>query len=70
LPDTRTTVLQDWTKGRRAEVAEVNGLVVEVLARAGQEAPYNAHTVEIARRIEAGELVQSPDNLALLLRLP
>ena len=67
LPDTRTTVLQDWSKGRRAEVAEVNGLVVEVLARTGQSAPYNAHTVEIARRIEAGELVQSPDNLELLL---
>ena len=70
LPDTRTTVLQDWTKGRRAEVTEVNGLVVEVLARAGQAAPYNAHTVEIARRIEAGELAQSPDNLELLLTLP
>ncbi len=62
LPDTRTTVLQDWMKGRRAEVDEVNGLVVEVLARAGQPAPYNAHTVAIARRIEAGELEKIPDN--------
>lgn len=70
LPDTRTTVLQDWTKGRRAEVAEVNGLVVEVLASIGESAPYNAHTVEIARRIEAGELKQSPDNVQLLLTLP
>ncbi|WP_241976333.1 ketopantoate reductase family protein [Cryobacterium algoricola] len=70
LPDTRTTVLQDWMKGRRAEVDEVNGLVVEVLARVGQSAPYNAHTVEIARRIEAGELERGPQNLELLLTLP
>lgn len=67
LPDTRTTVLQDWMKGRRAEVDEVNGLVVRVLECSGQAAPYNAHTVEIARRIEAGELDRSPDNISLLL---
>lgn len=70
LPDTRTTVLQDWMKGRRAEVDAVNGLVVEVLAGIGENAPYNAHTVAIARRIESGELRQSPDNLELLLDLP
>lgn len=69
LPDTRTTVLQDWMKGRRAEVDEVNGLVVEVLARTGERAPYNEHTVAIARRIEAGELDKSPENLALLLNV-
>ena len=69
LPDTRTTVLQDWMKGRRAEVAEVNGLVVDILAGIGETAPYNAHTVAIARRIEAGELVQSESNLDLLLRV-
>ncbi len=37
--------LQDWMKGRHSEMTEVNGLVVDVLARAGQTAPYNAHTV-------------------------
>lgn len=67
LPDTRTTVLHDWMKGRHSEFAEVNGLVVDVLGRAGAEAPYNAHTVEIARRIEAGELERGPQNLDLLL---
>ncbi|MGX5682865.1 ketopantoate reductase family protein [Schumannella luteola] len=69
LPDTRTTVLQDWMKGRRGEVAEVNGLVVEVLGRTGEAAPYNAHTVELARQIEAGTLERSPKNLELLLGL-
>ncbi|MET0304383.1 MAG: 2-dehydropantoate 2-reductase N-terminal domain-containing protein [Microbacteriaceae bacterium] len=67
LPDTKTTVLQDWLKGRRAEVSEVNGLVVDVLTAAGQDAPANAHTVAIARRIEAGELAADPSNLDLLL---
>lgn len=69
LPDTRTTVLQDWMKGRRGEVDEVNGLVVDVLARGGESAPYNAHTVALARQIEAGTLERSPKNLELLLGL-
>lgn len=67
LPDTKTTVLQDWIKGRHAEYAEVNGLVVDVLARAGQPAPYNAHTVYLAQEIEAGRLQRSADNRELLL---
>lgn len=69
LPDTRTTVLHDWMKGRHSEYREVNGLVVEVLARAGQSAPYNAHVVAIAERIEAGELERGAHNLELLLDL-
>jgi 2-dehydropantoate 2-reductase len=70
LPDTRTTVLQDWMKGRHSEYLEVNGLVVDVLAAAGQPAPYNAHTVDLARRIEAGELERGPGNLDLLVARP
>lgn len=70
LPDTRTTVLQDWMKGRHAEYREVNGLVVDVLARRGGSAPHNAHTVDLARRIEAGELDRSPANRELLLDVP
>ncbi len=56
LPDTRTTVLQDWMKGRRSEYRELNGHVAEVLARSGATAPFNAHVVELADRIERGEL--------------
>lgn len=67
LPDTRTTVLHDWMKGRHSEYLEVNGLVVEVLEAAGETAPYNKHVVEIARRIEAGELERGRHNLELLL---
>jgi 2-dehydropantoate 2-reductase len=56
LPDTRTTVLQDWMKGRRSEYRELNGLVVDVLHRAGDVAPVNERVVELAARIERGEL--------------
>lgn len=66
-PTTRTTVLQDWMKGRRAEVQEINGTVVRALRAAGLEAPANARTVEIALRIEAGELETTVDNVDLLL---
>jgi 2-dehydropantoate 2-reductase len=68
LPDTRTTVLQDWMKGRHSEFEEVNGLVVRVLG--ADAAPYNAHTVELARRIEDGELEFGPQNVDLLLAVP
>jgi 2-dehydropantoate 2-reductase len=70
LPDTRTTVLQDWMKDRHSEYREVNGLVVDVLAAAGETAPVNAHVVDLAQRIEAGELERGPGNLELLLTVP
>jgi 2-dehydropantoate 2-reductase len=56
LPHSRSTVLQDWSKGRRAEVREINGAVVEALARFGEPAPVNRAVVELAAEIEAGRL--------------
>lgn len=67
LDDTLTTVLQDWRKGRRAEIEEINGFVVRESARAGLDAPANAATVDLARRIERGELDPGTDNLPALL---
>jgi 2-dehydropantoate 2-reductase len=69
LPDTKTTVLQDWIKGRRSEVNELNGLVADEAVRLGLEAPVNAAVAEIARRIEHGELAPDPANLVLLREL-
>ncbi len=69
LPETRTTVLQDWMKGRRSEVREINGLVVDEQRRLGGVAPANAATVALAARIEDGALEASPDNLSELLDL-
>lgn len=67
LPSTRTTVLQDWMKGRRSEVNEINGLVVREQRRLGGSAPLNERVVELALRIEAGQLEARPENLELLL---
>ncbi len=59
LPESKATVLQDWSKRRRSEVDQINGLVVDVLAREGRTAPVNAAAVEIAHEIEAGLLEPS-----------
>ncbi|MEP4380448.1 MAG: 2-dehydropantoate 2-reductase [Alphaproteobacteria bacterium] len=69
LPDTRVTVLQDWDKGRRAEVDDINGLVVREQAARGGTVPVNAGLVEIARRIERGELAADVSNADLLRSL-
>jgi 2-dehydropantoate 2-reductase len=66
LPSTRTTVLQDWMKGRRSEVDQINGLVVDEQHRLGGRAPANEIAVELAHRIESGELRAEPANATLL----
>ncbi len=67
LEDTRVAVLQDWEKGRHAEGEEINGLVVAEQSRLGGSAPVNARLMEVARRIESGELQPSPENAELLV---
>ncbi|MBS29036.1 MAG: hypothetical protein CL566_08980 [Alphaproteobacteria bacterium] len=69
LPDTKVTVLQDWIKDRRAEVDDINGLVVREQARLGGSAPINEQLVAIAHRIERGELAANPSNADLLRSL-
>lgn len=69
LPDTKTTVLQDWIKGRRSEAEDLNGLVVRESERLGFDSPVNSAIVEISRRIESRELDPSPNNLILLKKL-
>lgn len=61
-PDTLTTSLQDWRKGRRAEVREVNGWVVDTLRKHGQDAPVNRRVVELGLEIERGALQARPEN--------
>jgi 2-dehydropantoate 2-reductase len=67
FPRTLTTVLQDWRKGRRAEIGEINGLVVREGERLGIPTPANAITLDIARQIESGELEASPDNRSRII---
>lgn len=69
LPTTKTTILQDWIKSRHSEVDDINGLVVAESHRYGLDAPVNAAVVELAHRIERGELDPAPGNLALLAEL-
>ncbi len=69
LPKTKTTILQDWIKGRHSEVDDINGLVVAEQTGLGGSAPANAAVVELAHRIERGELAPDPANLSLLLEL-
>ena len=65
--DTLTTSLQDWRKGRRAEVQEVNGWVVDTLRNHGLSAPVNQRVMEVAFEIENGKLEARPENAKLLI---
>ena len=66
-PGTRVAVLQDWDKGRRAEIDAFSGYIVTKAAEVRIDVPVNAAVVAISRQIEAGELTPSPDNRQLLL---
>ena len=66
LPGTLTTVLQDWMKGRRSEVTEVNGAVVAENGRFARASVANAACIEVARQIEDGFIKPNPDNATLL----
>ena len=66
-PDTLTCSLQDWRKGRRAEIQDVNGYAIDVLRAHGADAPVNQRVVEMAYRIEQGELEAKPENAAQLI---
>jgi 2-dehydropantoate 2-reductase len=61
-----TTVLQDWTKGRRSEVDDINGVVATEGERLGIPTPVNRAIVQIGHRIERGDLRPEPQNARLL----
>jgi 2-dehydropantoate 2-reductase len=69
MPNSKTTVLQDWMKGRHSEVDDLNGLVARTHRELGGRAPVNEAVVELAHRIERGELEPGIGNLPLLLEL-
>lgn len=68
VPGATTTVLQDWRKSRRSEAQDLNGHVAATGARLGIPTPMNSAVVNIALRIERGELTPDPANLAMMLR--
>ena len=65
--DTLTTSLQDWRKGRRAEIEEVNGYAIGVLHKFGKPAPVNERVVEMALAVERGLLKPTPENASALV---
>ena len=66
LPNTRGVVLQDWEKGRKSELNNLNGHVARETREAGIAAPACEAVSEVARQIERGELEPGVENLALL----
>ncbi len=61
--NSRNAVVQDHAKGRKTEVAYLNGLVVKKGAQVGIPTPYNQAVTLMNQMIEDGRLQTSPDNL-------
>ncbi|CUR55494.1 putative Ketopantoate reductase [metagenome] len=66
LPNTTTTILQDWNKHRHSEVNDINGHVVRASAAKGLAAPINAAVVELAHAIETGQVEPGLEHLGTL----
>lgn len=66
-PHSKVAMLQDWLKDRRGEVEEMNGYVVTRGERTATPVPVNSRILTLARKVEAGELPFSAENLELLL---
>ena len=60
-------MLQDWDKGRRAELDAFSGYIVAQQSKLGTTAPVNEAILRIAERIEQGELLPDPSNARLLV---
>jgi 2-dehydropantoate 2-reductase len=66
FPTTLAATLQDWRKGRRGEVDDFNGIVLEVHEHLGTPAPISRKLLEMAHDIEAGRLRPELANAAML----
>jgi 2-dehydropantoate 2-reductase len=54
---------QDMKKGRRTEIGELNGFIVQKANEVGCAAPTHERIVEIVRKVEAGVLQPKPELL-------
>ena len=59
----RPSMAQDIQKGRRTEIGELNGFIVQKAREAGCPAPTHQRIVEIVRRVERGEVNPRPELL-------
>ena len=62
----RTAPIQDHIKGRRSEMAFINGLVSSKGREVGIPTPYNDAVTEIALMIDKGELEMDISNFEIL----
>lgn len=67
MEDTLSTILQDWRKGRRAEVDDIHGEVIRQLTSRGIPVPVNERVFEVAHDIELGKRRVGRHNLEVLL---
>lgn len=66
LREGRPSLAQDVMKGRKTEVEQLNGYVVNQGKAVGVPTPINEAVLHLTKRVESGELSQSLDNLELL----
>jgi 2-dehydropantoate 2-reductase len=59
----RPSMAQDMQKGRRTEISEINGFIVQKGKEAGCEAPTHQRIVDVVRKVEAGTLSPRPELL-------
>ncbi len=62
-----SSMLQDIIKGRRTEIDELNGYVVEKGKEVGVPTPVNKAAVSLLKEVESGRLGYSPANLDTFL---
>jgi 2-dehydropantoate 2-reductase len=66
VKNSRNTIVQDHVKGRKTEVAYLNGLVVQKGEFVGIPKPFNQAVTLMNALIEWGQLQTSPTNLLLV----
>lgn len=59
----RPSMAQDVNKGRKTEIDQLNGFIVERAKKHGIATPVNEAIIAVIKRIEAGEITPSPTNL-------
>jgi 2-dehydropantoate 2-reductase len=71
-PDARSSMWEDLARGRATEVDELNGIIVELAAEHGCDAPLNRRIVTVMHEVEArraGSPTWPPDRLLEVLGL-
>lgn len=62
----QASTLHDVRRGRRTEIASINGLIAEKAQESGTRAPLNAELTALVQRLEAGMLEQGLSSVAHL----